>query len=697
MPVTTTVTISSSNGSTLNLGGNNATITGLLSSVAGGATSGGTVTNSGAATSTLTLAMTNGNTTSFAGVIRNGAGNTALATSGSGEQFLSGVNTYAGNTTIIGGGTLGIGAAGSINSSPLISIGNGATFDISAQPSYTLASGQTLSGTGSFNVNGTMAAGTGATVFTTSSNLIRTLNTGGLTLNNGSLVNMDLTPSGTGDVINVSGSNGLTINGGSIGLYQANGIVPIVDQGTYTLMNYQGTLQGAGTFSTVANPVPGLNSYTFNATGSALTVTISGGNYWSGGDTPSNSNWSDQNNWSLSVAPTSGQALAFAGVTGLSNSNDLVNLNAASVSFDSTAGPFVLSGNSIQLSGPISNGSTSTQTFNMNIGLLGTQAINTAAGNVIFNGSISDSGSGYGITVNASTATVELTAANTYSGVTSVSSGTLDLLHSLAVQNSTVAPIGSAAIVFDQSVGGAFTFGGLGGAAPIALTDIGNNPVTLTVGNNNASTAYSGALSGSGSLIKIGTGTQTLSGASTFNGGVTFNGGAISVNSLSTGGTTASALGEGPANGSGEPRIFNGGMLTYNGASIDANATYSAAAINANVNALVLTGGTRNNFTGSGFWGFSGTLTFAGQPDGHDTHASCTVSRLSSTPPARNASPRLYRQHYDRRNGGSVQIRSNAATANALWERGLGYDPDGRAPPWPTTGSTNPIGSVKLP
>ena len=101
------MTISTSNGSTLDLGGNNSTIAGLLSNVVGSATTGGTVTNSGAANSTLNVAMVNGNTATFAGVIRNGASKTALATSGSGEQFLSGANTYTGNTTISGGGTLG--------------------------------------------------------------------------------------------------------------------------------------------------------------------------------------------------------------------------------------------------------------------------------------------------------------------------------------------------------------------------------------------------------------------------------------------------------------------------------------------------------------------------------------------------------------------------------------------------------------
>jgi fibronectin-binding autotransporter adhesin len=656
LPTTTAVTISSSNGSTLDLGGNNATITGLLSS--GVISSGGTVTNSGAANSTLTFAMINSNTTNFGGVIRNGAtNNIAVVLNGNGEQILSGPNTYTGNTTI-SSGILGLGSTGSINSSPLISMANGTTLDVSAQPAYTLASGQTLTGTGSFNINGTMAVGAGATVLTTSSNLIRTLNVGGLTLNTGSLVNMDLTPSGTGDVINVT--NNLTINGGSIGLFQVNGIVPIVDRGTYTLMNYGGSLLGAGTFSTVANPVPGLNSYTFAANAGVLTVTISGGNYWTGADVINgNSNWSDGNNWSALVSPGNGQGLAFSGVTGLSNTNDIVNLNAASVSFDSTTGPYVLSGNSIQLSGPISNGSTSTQTFGMNIGLLGTQAIKTATGNIVFNGVISDGGAGYGITVNAGSATVSLTAANTYSGVTSVTSGTLDLLHSMAVQNSTVAPVGTAAIAFDQSVGGAFTFGGLGGTAPVALTDNGGNPVTLTVGNNNQSAAYSGVLSGSGSLIKVGTGTQTLSGASTFNGGVSFNGGATSVNSLSIGGTSTSALGEGPPNASGQSLTFNGGELTYTGA----NTGGANSASNANMNnyniTLLASGGTLNNpngyitlagsFSGAGNFAFINTAYTGGL-----YHEQVFLSTATS-----NASQN-FTGNIIIDDGGAVQLRSAA-------------------------------------
>ena len=49
----------------------------------------------------------------------------------------------------------------------------------------------------------------------------------------------------------------------------------------------------------------------------------------------------------------------------------------------------------------------------------------------------------------------------------------------------------------------------------------------MTVGGNNASTIYSGALSGSGSLVKAGNGVLTLTGSNACNGGVTINGGGL--------------------------------------------------------------------------------------------------------------------------------------------------------------------------
>lgn len=54
--------------------------------------------------------------------------------------------------------------------------------------------------------------------------------------------------------------------------------------------------------------------------------------------------------------------------------------------------------------------------------------------------------------------------------------------------------------------------------------------MTLTVGNNNSSTNFSGSLIGGGGLIKIGGGTLTLSGANSFGGGTTVQSGLLQLN-----------------------------------------------------------------------------------------------------------------------------------------------------------------------
>jgi fibronectin-binding autotransporter adhesin len=137
-----------------------------------------------------------------------------------------------------------------------------------------------------------------------------------------------------------------------------------------------------------------------------------------------------------------------------------------------------------------------------------------------------------GTTVNlekVGTGSLTLSGTNTHTGTTTLSAGTLNLSNSLALQNSTLA-YSAGTLVLDQSVGSnAFTFGGLSGTSAIALQNNAGSPaaVALTVGGNNATTAYSGNLSGGGSLTKNGTGALTLSGTSTYAGTTTVNGGTL--------------------------------------------------------------------------------------------------------------------------------------------------------------------------
>lgn len=185
------------------------------------------------------------------GVIRDtntaGGGIVSLAKEGASTWSLSGANTYSGNTTI-NAGTLALGASGSIANSPVISVGSGATFDVSAVAGFSVGSLQTLEGSGSVTggvtANGTLspglAGGIGTLAF--SSNL----GTGSGSILAYQLNGGDTTVGGAvNDLISLAGN--LTLDGTiNVGESVPNSFLAASVGDTWRLMNYTGTLTDNG-------------------------------------------------------------------------------------------------------------------------------------------------------------------------------------------------------------------------------------------------------------------------------------------------------------------------------------------------------------------------------------------------------------------------------------------------------------------
>jgi autotransporter-associated beta strand protein len=181
-----------------------------------------------------------GGTLGYAGTI-SGTGN-ALTKTSTGKLTLTGANSYSGNTTITGG-TLALGAGGSIANTPLIDVRGGTVFDVaSVTGGFVLGATQNLKGNGSVvgavTANGTLSPGASIGILTFSNSLALAGNL---------FFEVTKSPSQTNDSIVVTGT--LT-NAGT---------------GTLTVTNIGATALAGGESFTLFNK-PVLN-------GGALTVT----------------------------------------------------------------------------------------------------------------------------------------------------------------------------------------------------------------------------------------------------------------------------------------------------------------------------------------------------------------------------------------------------------------------------------------
>ncbi|MCX7003918.1 MAG: autotransporter-associated beta strand repeat-containing protein [bacterium] len=192
--------------------------------------------------------------------------------------------------------------------------------------------------------------------------------------------------------------------------------------------------------------------------------------------------------------------------------------------------------------------SSGTATFSADLTLSSggvTLTANASGGTVAFTGVISGA---YPITKDGA-GIVKLSGANTYSGATTVNAGTLKLGAAGVIPHGS----GKGDVTVTDTTGGdtldlggyAETINGLSGAGYVDNT-VAGGPYTLTVGDNNADSSFSGAIkntAGTLALSKTGSGTLTLSGANTYRGQTIIKTGNLVATKLADAGATSSSLG----------------------------------------------------------------------------------------------------------------------------------------------------------
>ena len=348
--------------------------------------------------------------------------------------------------------------------------------------------------------------------------------------------------------------------------------------------------EGTGTLSVTGGSVTNSDGYIATSNNSVGTVTVSSGTWANsgmlvvglggtgtlnvtGGSVTNSRGYLGNSNNSVGTVTVSGGTWATSGELKIGNYYDDPEFPEE---FAIATGTLTMTGGLVTVSGALSratNNGTSLGTINLNAG--GTLQIGTGGagsrldvgnltndGTLVFNQSnnytYSDSISGSGAVTKAGAGTLTLSAANTYTGLTTIGSGTL----AYGTNNA----LGTGGVAVNGGVLNLSTFSDSVGTVTLTSGTIaGTGTLTSSSGFSMDGTGLASAsLAGAVGLTKTGNGTLTLSANNGYTGRTQVNGGVLAVNN------TNALAGTGTIS-------FGGGTLQYSASN---TRDYSAKILN---------------------------------------------------------------------------------------------------------------------
>jgi autotransporter-associated beta strand protein len=508
-------------------------------------------------TSILTITGTTTPVSGFAGNITDhfgvsgSTGVVALTVGPGGFLTLTGTNSYSGATTVAGGTLkLDFSVSGAPTSNIINNVSNGSALVLNTG---TLSLVQKASTSNSQQFNGlTVNAGQSSVVLTGATGNTLVLNLGTITDNVGGVVDFTL-PSGS-----QSSTNGITTSNGN---------------DTYGLLGGWATISGTSFAAVSSGNIVAYSGYVIS---------------------------SDVSTWgSTNIGVISANA-SFVNSMGASGTIGALRLTAASAGSANLGGYTLTIADGAVLVTSSATGATSINNGTLTSGTSQLTVDENASGTFTIGASIANNGANSVALTKNGPGELQLSGSNSYSGGTTINSGTLQMGNAYAL-GAAGSPLTINNATLDLN-GSSVTSGLLSGLAGGLITDSGA-AASLTVNSSGTST-YNGSINngvGTLGLTMGGPGMLTLSASNNYSGPTAINGGILALgNAWSLGNTSAVS--------------FNGGTLQYssvNQADISGKIVSSGSAILLNTNGQNITfaSGIASSNTGGLTVSGGGTLT----------------------------------------------------------------------------------------